>query len=172
MLNALPTRGNYTLIISLTAPDCIKISDLGKFSFKKGYYAYTGSAMGNGAVSLRHRVARHLRERKTKRWHIDYLLASQKARITAVVACSTSANEECCITRNIQSIDGVSVPIDSFGASDCRQGCGSHLVYCGRDNALGKIVAVHRRVAKKANVVCMILEPKDRQTGGKSAGNS
>jgi Uri superfamily endonuclease len=172
MLNALPTRGNYTLIISLAASVCIKISDLGVFSFKKGFYAYTGSAMGEGAVGLRHRVARHLRERKTRHWHIDYLLASQKARITAVVACSTSANEECKITRSIQSMDGAYVPIDGFGASDCTQGCGSHLVYCGLDNALGKIVAVHRSIAKEAKVVHLTLERKDKQNGGKNAGNS
>jgi len=162
MLNALPMRGNYTLIISLAAPVRIKISGLGEFSFKKGYYAYTGSAMGNGAVDLRHRVARHLREGKTKHWHIDCLLASQEARITAVVACSVSVNEECKISRSIQSMEGASVPIDSFGASDCKQGCGSHLAYFGQDNALGKVVAVHRHIAKKANVVYITLEPKDK----------
>jgi len=172
MLNALPTRGNYTLIISIAAPVHIKISDLGMFGFKKGYYAYTGSAMGEGAVDLRHRIARHLRERKTKHWHIDYLLASQKAGITAIVTCSTSANEECKITRSVQSMEGASVPVDGFGASDCREGCGSHLVYCGLDNILGKIVAIHRRIAKKANVVYRILEPNDTQTDGKNAGNN
>jgi Uri superfamily endonuclease len=158
MLNALPTRGNYTLIISIATPVYIKISDRGEFNLKRGYCAYTGSAMGSGAVDLRHRVARHLRKRKTKHWHIDHLLSSKEARITAIVACSTSVNKECQITRGLQSLDGASVPIDGFGASDCRQGCGSHLVYCGQDDALEKIVAVHRRIAGKANVVCMVLE--------------
>jgi len=162
MLEALPPKGTYTLIISIMAPTRIAISDRGGLNLKEGYYTYTGSAMGNGAAGLRQRVARHLRQRKTKHWHIDYLLASQKARITAVVACSTSTNKECQISRNVQSIDGASFPIDGFGASDCRQGCGSHLVYCGQDNALGKIVAVYRRVAKKANVVHITLEPNDK----------
>jgi hypothetical protein len=49
MLSALPTKGNYTLIISLSSPVHVRISHLGRFSFKKGYYAYTGSAVGNGA---------------------------------------------------------------------------------------------------------------------------
>ena len=160
MLRALPTRGNYTLIISLAVPVCVRISDLGMFSFEKGYYAYTGSAIGEGAVGLRLRVARHLRKKKTKYWHIDYLLASQEARITAVVTCSTLANKECRITKSIQSMEGASVPVHSFGASDCRQGCRSHLVYCGLDDILGKIVAVHERIASKANVVCRILEPR------------
>ena len=162
MLEALPPKGIYTLVISLADPTRIKISDRGRFSLKRGYYAYTGSAMGNGAVGLRQRVARHLRKRKTRHWHIDYLLASREARITAVIACSASASEECQISRNIQSISGASIPIDGFGASDCRQGCGSHLVYCGQDSALGKIVAVHRHVAKKANVVHVTLESKER----------
>lgn len=172
MFDVLPERGNYTLVISLAGPVCIRISDLGKFSFRKGYYAYTGSAMGKGAVDLKHRVARHLRERKTMHWHIDYLLADPAARITAVVAFLTQVNEECQISRNIQSIEGASVPVDGFGASDCGKGCRSHLVYCGRDDALRKTVAVHRSIAKKAKVVCITFEPRDKQTGGKSAGNN
>ncbi len=120
MLEVLPTKGNYTLIIALKAPSHVKISDRDRFSLKKGYYAYTGSARGNGAVGLRQRVARHLRKRKTKHWHIDYLLASQEARISGVVASSTSVNEECQINRSIQNVEGASVPIDGFGASDCK----------------------------------------------------
>ena len=162
MLEVLPTKGNYTLIIALKAPSHVKISDRGRFSLKKGYYAYTGSARGNGAVGLRQRVARHLRKRKTKHWHIDYLLASQEARITAVIACSASASEECQISRNIQSIGGASIPIDGFGSSDCRQGCRSHLVYLGGNSASERVVAVHRRLAKKANVVHVTLDPRQK----------
>ena len=172
MLEALPLKGNYTLIILLEAPSRIRISDRGWFSLKRGYYANTGSALGNGAVGLRQRVARHLRKRKSKHWHIDYLLASHKARITAVIACSASTSKECQISRNIQSIDEASIPIDGFGASDCRQGCRSHLVYCGEGNASGRIAAVHRRLAKKANVVRLVLDSRQKQTGGKSASNS
>lgn len=169
-LNDLPARGNYTLLIALEASARIKISDLGEFSFERGYYAYTGSAIGNGAVDLKHRVARHLRQRKTMHWHIDYLLANQSARVTAVIASSALAKWECQINRSIQSVEGAFVPVAGFGASDCRQGCGSHLAYLGRDDALEKIVAAHRRVAGEAGVLCLNLKPDDKQTGGKQCG--
>ncbi len=153
MLESLPLKGSYTLIVFLETPSRIRISNRGWFNLKKGYYAYTGSALGNGAVGLGRRVARHLKRTKTKHWHIDYLLASEKARVTAVIACSASTSKECQISRNIQSIDGASVPIDGFGASDCKQGCRSHLVYCGESNVTEEIVAIYKRISKKASVV-------------------
>jgi len=112
----------------------------------KGYYAYTGSALGSGAVSLRRRVARHFRERKKKHWHIDYLLANKTARITAVVAASSNENKECEIANSIRNIEGAIVPILGFGASDCKRNCRSHLVYLGQSNSLEKVVDAYKHV--------------------------
>jgi Uri superfamily endonuclease len=153
VLDALPERGNYTLIVLLESPSRIMIPSRGWFWLRKGYYVYTGSAVGKGAVSLRQRVARHFEKKKTKRWHIDYLLACRKARITAVVACSSIINKECKITKAIQGIRGATVPIDGFGASDCRQNCKSHLAYFGKDNVYNTIVDAYRRVTGNVKVL-------------------
>jgi len=145
-LDALPERGNYTLIVLLESPSHIMIPSRGWFWLRKGYYVYTGSAVGRGAVSLRHRVARHFGKKRTKHWHIDYLLACRKARIVTAIACSSTTSKECKIAKAIQSIRGATVPIEGFGASDCRQNCKSHLAYFGEDDVHNAIVDAYRRL--------------------------
>jgi len=69
----LPQKGVYTLIIKVAKEIRIRIGSLGLQKFRKGYYAYTGSALGASATSLKNRVRRHLRKAgKKKRWHIDF----------------------------------------------------------------------------------------------------
>jgi Uri superfamily endonuclease len=68
-------KGTYALIIELASDERISVGKLGKINFKKGYYLYVGS----GQNSLEARIARHLRKRKKKFWHIDYLLASSRS---------------------------------------------------------------------------------------------
>jgi len=143
---ALPARGNYTLIIHLKAPSRICTPKQGWIKLRKGYYAYTGSALGTGAVSLRRRVARHFRKRKKKHWHIDYLLANKTARITAVAAASSNDNKECEVTDFIGKIEGAAIPVMGFGASDCKRNCESHLIYLGQNNSLEKVVDAYNRV--------------------------
>ncbi len=64
--------GIYFLLIKLAISKEIVIGKLGSMQFRKGYYIYVGSAMGNGG--LRARVGRHLSGQKKMHWHIDYLL--------------------------------------------------------------------------------------------------
>jgi len=142
----MPARGNYTLIIHLKAPSTMCTTKQGSIKLGKGYYAYTGSALGTGALSLKRRVARHLRKRKKKHWHIDYFLANKTARITAVVAASSNDNKECEITSFIRNIEGATVPVIGFGASDCKRDCGSHLLHLGQNNSLEKVVEAYRHV--------------------------
>lgn len=152
-LERLPIRGNYTLIVVFKAPGRLMVPSLGCFWLRKGYYVYTGSAFGEGSVSLRRRVARHLMRKKTKHWHIDYLVASRKARITAVIAGSSSANIECKIAKCIQAIDGATIPMKGFGSSDCRQNCTSHLVYFGDVKVCNVIVNVYNRLTRNVMVL-------------------
>jgi len=133
-------KGVYTLIIWLNAKSRLRVHKLGSFNLQKGYYAYTGSALGNGAASLRIRVARHLKGRKPRHWHIDFLLTNKNANVNAVVAAESRVNKECHINNLIKKIEGATVPLVSFGASDCKQNCKSHLVYCGEENIQEKIV--------------------------------
>jgi Uri superfamily endonuclease len=153
ILDDLPARGNYTLIFFLESKTRITAPGRGCSWLEKGYYAYTGSAVGNGAVSLRQRVARHLSRKKTKHWHIDYLSTCPKAKVTAIVACASTINRECKINQVIRSIRGATVPIDGFGASDCRQNCKSHLVYFGEDEVYEAVIDAYERLSREVRAI-------------------
>jgi len=145
-LDTLPAKGNYTLIVHVMAPSYIKMPKLGAVKLGKGYYAYTGSALGPGATSLRKRVARHFRKTKKKHWHIDYLLAKRAVRITTVVAALSNEDKECQIASLIENIEEAATPIVGFGASDCKHSCKSHLTYLGQSSSLEKVVGVYEHV--------------------------
>lgn len=114
---------SYQLWIALRRPLRIEIGRLGEILFPAGVYVYTGSAKRN----LEARIARHCRREKTPRWHIDYLLA---ARGVELVCVGRSARAECALN---QATGGQSL-VPGFGASDCRNACGSHLRYLGIRN--------------------------------------
>jgi len=153
----LPERGVYTLIIFVEAKTMLRINGGNGPSLVKGYYAYTGSALGNGATSMRKRVERHLRKQKNRHWHIDYLLADDKAKVEAVIAAQTSINQECRVNKLIQKIKGTTIPITGFGASDCTQGCTSHLVYSGEKNIQNQIAEVYSRLFKPDRISNLTL---------------
>ena len=121
--------GVYTLLLFLQKETTVTIGSLGKHKFTRGYYTYTGSALGKGATRLKHRLARHLRKEKTKFWHIDYLLANQNVSIEAVVVAQTKEKMECNLNNYIKNIKGAKVQVKGFGASDCKKGCGTHLLH-------------------------------------------
>jgi len=145
-VETLPSRGTYTLIILLNKKSRLRANRLGCFDLKKGYYAYTGSAMGEKATSLRARVKRHLKKTKNKHWHIDFLLTSKSAQIAGIVAAETDVNQECQINNQIKNIPGTTVPVEGFGSTDCKHGCKSHLVYLGAKSQKEKITDVYRHV--------------------------
>ncbi len=113
----LPTS-SYQLHILLVESVRLTIGQFGTFDFPSGHYVYTGSAKRY----IEARIARHLRQDKKLKWHIDYLLASPHAR---VIKTTQFAQVECELS---QSTAGI-VLIAGFGASDCHAGCGSHLKY-------------------------------------------
>ena len=57
----------YVLIIQVADQCAITIGALGELIFKKGFYAYVGSAQSN----FNQRIKRHLRKEKKLFWHID-----------------------------------------------------------------------------------------------------
>jgi len=128
-ISELSTSGVYTLLLFLPKEVTLTIGKLGKQRFPIGYYTYTGSALGNGASSLKHRIARHLRKEKRRFWHIDYLIADKNVSIEAVIVAETNKNMECKTNQHIKTIMGAKVPVKGFGASDCRKNCESHLLY-------------------------------------------
>jgi Uri superfamily endonuclease len=129
LASELPTGGVYVLLLLVSEEVTLTVGKLGKQSFPRGYYTYTGSALGRGATSLKHRIARHLRKQKSRFWHIDYLLADENVSVEAVIAAETNKKMECNINSHIKGITGAEVPVKGFGASDCRKNCGSHLLY-------------------------------------------
>ncbi len=110
----------YQLLIEVARPVRAAIGRFGEFDFPAGRYIYTGSARRNCDA----RIARHLRQEKTLRWHIDYLLAAPGVAIAGV---RRYVEDECVINRATPG----DVPVPGFGASDCRAGCGSHLKFLG-----------------------------------------
>jgi Uri superfamily endonuclease len=129
LISKLPTNGIYILVLFLPREIELNIGKLGKKKFPKGYFTYTGSALGKGATNLRHRIARHLMKKKQKFWHIDYLLANENMSVEAVVAAETNKDVECTINNYIKKMEGAKIQVNAFGASDCRKDCESHLLY-------------------------------------------
>lgn len=114
-------KGAYILLIRLDAGRKIRVGALGSLHFKKGYYAYVGSAMGG----IGRRLMRHLSKEKKKHWHIDYLL--ERGKILEVYCFPSPKKEECAYARRYTE-RFTSVP--HFGCADC--GCQSHLFYAKR----------------------------------------
>jgi len=116
-------KGSYVLVIEMKKDTNIIIGKKGNIFFKKGFYAYIGSAL-NG---IEQRVNRHLRDDKKFHWHIDYLL--EYSEIKKIFYKEKNCREECDIAKkfekNIESIPG-------FGCSDCS--CKSHLFYSSYDD--------------------------------------
>ncbi len=113
--------GAYRLTINLARPVRVRVGRLGRVALPAGTYYYFGSARRN----LPARVARHLRRKKTKRWHIDYLLAHPAAEVAAVHAWTDRS--ECDLAAEALRRGGTA-PVPGFGSSDCRRGCPAHLV--------------------------------------------
>lgn len=127
MVLQIPEKGIYTLILHVPKEMSLKIGKLGVQKFRGGYYAYTGSALGKGASSLKGRISRHLSSNKTPFWHIDYLLLQKNVMVTRVITAQTEKNLECTVNKCIKKIGKVLNP--NFGSSDCSQKCGSHLLF-------------------------------------------
>jgi len=126
----LPPGGSYRLRIRLARAVAVRVGSLGRLNLPAGEYLYCGSARRN----LPARVARHLRRRKKKRWHIDHLLACRAARVVAVEVYPEAG--ECELLRRALRAGGRAI-VPGFGSSDCRRGCPAHLLYLGPAGAGG-----------------------------------
>ncbi len=114
-------KGCYVLLLRLERKRCIQVGKLGRFLFRKGYYAYVGSAMN----SLERRISRHLRREKRRHWHLDYLL--ELALPVAVFKIGSGGRCECALSKVLEGMHKASTPVRGFGSSDCS--CRAHLFY-------------------------------------------
>jgi Uri superfamily endonuclease len=130
-------KGTYTLIMKLDRQLRLKVGALGEVFFDEGYYAYTGSALGNAGFA---RVRRHKEvasgRNKTRQWHIDYLLPHVE-----IVEIVTSPRPECTVAAGI---DKRLARITGFGCSDCR--CLSHLHYTDNLDSMKKAVRTAHKI--------------------------
>ena len=151
MLNALTSEslGIYTLIIHTSEMVKIQVGKLGLIDFPAGYYTYTGSALGRGALSLRGRVKRHFRTGKRLRWHIDFLLNSRATKIVSAAVSETKLPKECQVSKLLEKTRGATVIVKGLGSQDCRLGCRAHLHYfpIKRSSEVIKLVLTAHRKA-------------------------
>lgn len=112
-------KGSYMLCGKLGDVKTLQVGKLGMLTFKPGYYLYVGSAMN----SLSARIKRHMRVRKSLKWHIDYIVPHFKDFIAIPVRSSEPL--ECSLSQALGSIADDYVP--NFGCSDCN--CDSHLYW-------------------------------------------
>ncbi|MEJ2544397.1 MAG: GIY-YIG nuclease family protein [Calditrichaceae bacterium] len=111
---------SYQIIFTLNTEIKLQVGKIGKYIFPEGRYIYTGSARKN----IDSRIQRHQKKDKKLHWHIDYLLIQNECEIQDIIK---SDLDECKLN---QSADG-EIIVAGFGASDCREGCISHLKYQG-----------------------------------------
>ncbi|MGQ4911176.1 MAG: GIY-YIG nuclease family protein [Candidatus Thorarchaeota archaeon] len=125
-------RGVYALVITLKEEAPLPIKTLGNPVLKPGCLVYVGSAMGTGSTNLKNRIRRHFRREKKVHWHIDHLLTDTSRLAFAVWAESRIPMECRLIQRLVESVD-IIPETNGFGASDCSEGCYSHLLrYTGK----------------------------------------
>lgn len=115
--------GTYVLIVHAANRRALHIGKRGTLDVVRGYYIYVGSAFGPGGVAAR--VGRHLRRHKTLHWHIDSL--TRVARCVDIWYTHDHVSREHEWARLLGGMSGLSIPMDGFGASDCR--CTSHLFF-------------------------------------------
>lgn len=135
-------KGIYTIIIFLPQARRIMVGSLGAMDFSRGYYSYTGSARGSGGLK---RVDRHIKVsrgiKKTRRWHIDYLLPH--CSFVEAIITRTEVDLECKIA---QAIEERLEPQPRFGCTDC--GCNSHLHYSESLQEMREVVALAHAAAR------------------------
>lgn len=111
--------GCYVILFRLERKVSTEIGKRGFVEFKRGWYAYVGSAR----LGISGRLGHHLRASHSKpRWHLDYLLPL--GIVKAVVAIETDEQIECTLANSLS--EGFDV-LKGFGASDCK--CEGHLFY-------------------------------------------
>lgn len=119
-------KGTYTMIIGCVKPIKITFGGLGSAKVTRGFYTYTGSAMGKGAASIEGRIYRHLSRHKRKRWHADYIASTQFCPVKAAVYVQGSVRIECAVNKAL-AIELKAHPlIPHIGATDCK--CDGHLL--------------------------------------------
>lgn len=114
----------YALILFVPKPLRLRLGKFGTVPLESGWYLYTGSARKN----IAHRLSRHFRRDKTKRWHIDGLTTARGIGIVGAVVLGEGWSE-CLLQQWLARNHQLSAPIAKFGSSDCKTKCPAHLLF-------------------------------------------
>jgi Uri superfamily endonuclease len=126
-----PESGSYVLILAVPRKILLDVGKLGPMVFKRGWYAYVGSAFGPGGLAAR--LGRHLEPVQKRHWHIDYLRA--EAVLVDIWAAAGLPKREHLWASILMSNPNAGQGVIGFGCSDCR--CPSHLIYFAQRPARG-----------------------------------
>jgi len=118
-------KGVYVLILGLDDDRDITVGKRRRYCFRKGWYAYVGSALSG----LERRLRRHLSNTKSRHWNIDYLLEGTSIR--NIIYAESGERKECDVAQRLSQRLAV---VEGFGCSDCR--CCSHLFFCSERQML------------------------------------
>jgi Uri superfamily endonuclease len=119
----------YLLIIQGNVQQEFCVGALGYVTMPPGCYLYAGSARRG----LHARLARHLRQEKKRRWHIDYVLSGHALTIQEIWIGEQIG--ECQLAGSLLALPRVTIPKLRLGASDCR--CLTH--FCRYDDKLSRL---------------------------------
>ncbi|MCX8182050.1 MAG: GIY-YIG nuclease family protein [Candidatus Methanomethyliaceae archaeon] len=145
-------KGSYAIILRLNRHSKLEIGK-NQFNLNPGVYIYAGSAFGPGGIVAR--LRRHLKTFTTgttkKHWHIDSFLRLSTAFIS--VYASSPQKMECGIVRSLKEMGFKTVR--GFGNTDCRSGCGGHLVFMGDldlQSATQRVIAAFEKIGLEATL--------------------
>lgn len=132
-MSSIPSsKGLYLLLLKLERKVNVKIGKLGCFKLPSGFYVYVGSAKGPGG--LRARILRHLKLRKKKKWHIDYLTTLEECKILATFIIPITNLDEASLVRLLEEMGGKHL-VNRFGSTDDMY-VRSHLLYFDLDEKI------------------------------------
>jgi Uri superfamily endonuclease len=140
-------KGTYVLVLHCMRPFRLKMGRLGCANMTNGYYIYTGSALGTGAVSLEGRLRRHSQRKKKVNWHIDYLTSDTRCEVKAAVVVRSAKRLECIINRAVMRELDAHPLLARAGSSDCK--CEGHLAKVGPSIRSRDILPMARAVCRK-----------------------
>ena len=106
----------YVLIIEKGGSSAVGVHERTIF-MEEGLYLYVGSAKRG----LRKRLARHLKKRKNRFWHVDYITCRRDASVRAIYLSPRAECETLITVSLLGTLFG-----SKLGSSDCR--CRSHFV--------------------------------------------
>ncbi len=123
-------KGSYCLTLKVKKDLRVIVKSGREFFIKEGVYTYCGSAMGG----LKRRIERHLKGKKRKHWHIDFLTCNKNVEVLEV-SLFEGRRIECEVARELSKSCR---EIEGFGASDCK--CRSHLFKIESPEVLAEVV--------------------------------